>query len=261
MVVETTCSLIELGDVASAVALAHELCMSLKKGKVELDAVLKEQLSTLSDRFPASECKAFDTFAGDMIKYSPELRELVVQKYILKSRFGKAHIHAMRLTDLSYLGNVISMWAFAKSTVEEERDLIIVRAVLEMLAMGNVAGTDALFQSWAAMWRAKKGDPTPVLNCAAFALRVVKDKPANGQEVVFELGARYGPSLDRDPMLGSLLLAVGNKHFGENAGGGAGGGGGGMMQMLSGLLGGGGGQGGANVAASPVSQKMILDAD
>ena len=85
---------------------------------------------------------------------------------------------------------------------------------------------------------------------------VVNDNLPQGREKIGELVAFYSPSLERDPALVDLVIAVANRHFSPKQGGG------GLMSMISGMLGGGSSVGGAQASSSSTaSNAPILDAD
>jgi hypothetical protein len=124
--------------------------------------------------------------------------------------------------------------------------------VLECLARGLTETAEVVLATCLKRWQ---GEPTPLLNCVAATIQIVKERRPEGRDCLFELFALYTPSLERDPAFPHRYVALAKKYYNDKPERG----GGGLMSMLSGLLGssagaGGGGGGGAGFDAAAVME-------
>jgi hypothetical protein len=252
MAVATCESLALLGDAAAAAALAGELVQHLRKDAVPCDAVVSGLLQRLLAALPSG--RAMDELADSVAKYAPASRgPVVVREYLARRLFGRAQLHALKLSDRLLQRHALetgtSEWAFAVATEPDERDLIVVRCVLECLARGLTETAEVVLATCMQRWH---GEPTPLLNCAAATIQIVKERRPEGRDCLFELYALYTPSLERDPALPHLYVALAKKCYNDKPEGG----GGGLMSMLSGLL---GSQSGGGSAAFDAASVMEID--
>lgn len=263
-VLESAAERLGSSQAASAAALVGLMCESLRKDQVEpCDAVVASFVN-LASCFPSE--KLLDSYVMQLLRYNsgPIIRTLVARLYSSRGRWGKAQIHAVRLQDPAPLTNLVLQWAFDAQTAPLERDLIIVRATLEALALGNAATARACLNAASDKWG--RANLSPLLNCAHFIVSTVETRPADARAILAELLSRYSPSLERDPVLVDLVIAVAAKHFPDPnqraPAAAAGGGGGGLMDLLSGIMGGGGSLASPPVGGSSSSTlPAILDAD
>lgn len=115
----------------------------------------------------------------------------------------RAQRHWLRAARPDLHARQLARWC-DEGGLEGERDLFVARAVLQYLALGNLADANALVRG------SQPGD-TPLANFCRFLLRAAeRDAPP-----LFEmLRSRYADSLARDPDLGKYLDRVGAELFG-----------------------------------------------
>lgn len=238
VLVSTSIKLLQMKDAGTGTALSVYYLDHLKKEKVEADKSVLESIAQLSSQIEGD--KELDDFSDHVAKYataieSKEVRKVVVERYLKLKRFGKAYLHVLKVNEAECLAQVLMEWALDEATLKEERDLIIARGELECLALGQLETCDRCFIICAKKWRAVPYEPTPLLNCVAFVLKVLRRKE-DGANMLLELRALYADSLDRDPMFDTFLAHCHKRYFAQSTRQGGGGGGGDLMSMISGMF-------------------------
>ena len=104
------------------------------------------------------------------------MRATVVAHHLRRREFGLAQLHALRLEDAQTqafaMETCAAEWAFSADTKEEERDLIVARAVLEVLARGSEAAANRVWMECEKR-RGKNAEPSPLLNCVVCLMEIV----------------------------------------------------------------------------------------
>lgn len=223
--------LVDMNDVDSARALMTFYVDHLKKQKVAPDESVVKEIEEFTSHL---EDELLDEFTDGIVKYaqvveSSVVRKIVVARYATLKRWGKAYLHVVKLDSAKELEDVLMDWAFDEDTLKEERDLIICRGILECLALGQWNTCNECFIACAKRWRAVPYEPTPLLNCVAFVLKVLKME--NGSNMLLELRTRYADSLDRDPLFDTFLEHCQKRYFHQTPSANP------LMSMISGLFG------------------------
>ena len=128
----------------------------------------------------------------------------------------------------------LAKWAATGNA--READLFVVRAVLQLLCLGDLAGAHAL--AAAAGWEPRPR-PTPASNFVRFLLLTLERDAA---PLLRQLRTAYAPLLSSDPELDELVGAVGRRFYGASfapaprASG--------LESMMASMMGGGSGGGG-----------------
>lgn len=166
----------------------------------------------------------------------PEVRHVAATSAWAQGKYPVACAHYVYANSPEEYADMMA--AMASDAYASERDLLLARGVLSLLAVGNLRDGNVFRDVFLARVPSS-GAPTPLMNFIRFLLLTLE---RDALPLFKALSDSYKPAIDRDPSLAPLVAGVGKAFYNYS-------GPPGMMEMMASMLGLGGG--GASGAAAP----------
>uniref|UniRef100_A0A0G4GP14 Uncharacterized protein n=1 Tax=Chromera velia CCMP2878 TaxID=1169474 RepID=A0A0G4GP14_9ALVE len=180
------------------------------------------------DKFKFVERAVKNSISDEVPDGDPGLHKLAGEAYLSEEEYGKAQLHLVFCGDVQLLLALLAAWK--AKCYASERDLLVLRLVLVLLSMKDVATADALVREYADL-DAPFVDPP--LQFAYLLVEACKQ-----QQVGFykHIKTKYTLVLRRDPAFSECLAVIEAVCLGMEEQRGAGGGLGNLMGMVSNLM-------------------------
>jgi len=136
----------------------------------------------------------------------PMLHRLMAEAYAKEKEYGKASKHFIRSNDVGRFSEVLSDWS--KEVYASERDLVIARAVLQLLAAGNLKDANIVYKSFLNL--NSNFPQTPLMNYLRYLLMTME---RDAYPLFDVLRKKYEPSLCRDPSFDQFLDQIAQVFF------------------------------------------------
>lgn len=190
---------------------------ALTQAQCDEDAALIDTICGLINSFPKDAKKEHFKFAKQAIRWSStsgpskrgntQIHDAVAGRLARVGEFGSAAHHYSRGESPDDFAAMVLGWA--QQSYKSERDLLLARTVLMMLASGNLRDANRLYTRCGENERIF---PTsPLTRYVGFLLKTLE---RDALPLFRLLRMKYAPSLQRDPALGQYLNVVGKEFYG-----------------------------------------------
>ena len=239
---EGSVKLLNKGFSKAATELARQLVEFLVESKIPVSDMLISIITNISNAYPQevdamndkllllSDSVDWSKKCGAYPRGEPKLHGLRARACLSVGEFGKASNHFLFSDSPDEFAKFLV--ALGKRGFNSEKDMFILRVVLQTLALENVKSANETLAAWKTH-HAKDGNSndTPAVHLCDFLIQSAQRGPGAVQLFTL-LENRYKPTLQRDPSFNNYMKLIGHRLFGQpkpQAGG--------MMGMLSQLMG------------------------
>ena len=241
IVEDGTIKLLEFGFPKAATELAKQFITDyLLEFKIPVNEEIIQTICNISNKYPPKDIVAQQdkiSFLLESIDWSkkndkpnprgtPMLHLVTAKSYFSIGDFSNASTHFLFSSAPNEHAKFLLF--LGKRGFKSERDLFILRVVLQFLALENIKDASQTFNAWQG---AAVGIETPATHLANFLIRAAQ-RGTNAAPLFDLLEQRYQPTLKRDDAFNHYMSMIGHKLFGRpkpQMGG--------MMGMLSQMLG------------------------
>eukprot|EP01116_Phalansterium_solitarium_P000216 TRINITY_DN10125_c0_g1_i1.p2 TRINITY_DN10125_c0_g1~~TRINITY_DN10125_c0_g1_i1.p2 ORF type:complete len:322 (+),score=129.93 TRINITY_DN10125_c0_g1_i1:52-1017(+) len=172
-----------------------------------------------ADTVPEALLTGFESVSKAAIKWATEqfgiaavgqLHAIAAEFYWRVGNYSRAQRHFVRYGGGgARLAGVLADWILSGDVPADERELLITRAVLQYLSVGNLKDANALFAKFV-VDSAQPVSAGPLVNFTRFLLLTLE---RDALPLFLTLRQRYKPALDRDPSFSKYLDQVANVFF------------------------------------------------